>query len=70
MTTYKRLKKENADLKKMLILLANEPDTIEGIIIKNKYIMLKKYEDAVMSGNIDDKVFYGGLLARIKPNVG
>ncbi len=70
MTTYKRLKKENADLKKMLILLANEPDTIEGIIIKNKYIMLKKYEDAVMAGNIDDKVFYGGLLARIKPNVG
>lgn len=68
MTTYQRLKAENLKLKQELILLANEPNSIDGIIIKNKWVFTKKAEDAYMAGNINDKVIFYGLLSRIKSN--
>jgi len=66
MTTYQRLKLENEKLKQELFVLANKPDSIDGIIIKNKWVFKKKLEDATMAGDIDGKMFFGGLLNRVE----
>ena len=66
MTTYQRLKKENAELKKQLITIANSPDSVDGIVIKNYWVLIKKTEDVFWAGDIDTGFKFQGLLNHIK----
>lgn len=50
MTTYQKLKFENALLKKELDIVCNDENQYTAIAIKHKYKMLRAMENQIMAG--------------------
>ena len=77
LTAYQKLKKENADLKRQIYIVCCEPDSLDGIMIKNNYQIqksLKSFVNAIMQGDsnceyIKDGVRFQGLLPQIEEEV-
>jgi hypothetical protein len=66
LTTYQRLKRDNQELQRRLIVLATKPDSEEGITIKQSAILISKIEDAFMSGFDSGSKSTNGLIGNIQ----
>lgn len=51
MTTYQKLKKENADLKHKLHILVTKPNSIEALLINREIKALSDFEEAIFFGD-------------------
>lgn len=66
MTTYQRLKAENLKLKQELDIASND-DSLEAIIIKNKYKLLRWNENYIWKDGIDSTMTrFQGFLKSIE----
>ena len=64
-SSYSKLKAGNIRLRKQLAILATNPESMEGILIKAEWVMITETEAALWMGtNIMPKVFTG-LLNKI-----
>lgn len=59
MTTYQRLKAENAELKNMLMTLINKPDSINAQLIKIEWKMKQQIEQSMWRGYYDSNSLMG-----------
>ena len=66
MTTYQKLKAENLKLKKELIEISTRPDSTASLLIRSRWIMSKKIEDAYFLGSADFKSMrFEGLIDKL-----
>jgi 1-aminocyclopropane-1-carboxylate deaminase/D-cysteine desulfhydrase-like pyridoxal-dependent ACC family enzyme len=67
MTSYQKLKAENAKLKHDIYTLIRKPNTMEGVLTNMQYDIMFSIEDMVWGGsfNTEHKTF-DGFLSKIK----
>jgi hypothetical protein len=58
-TTYKRLKRENQELRQKLLLLAKSPDSPDAIAVRQETLLQENIEAAVWAGENVRKIFNG-----------
>lgn len=51
LSSYQKLKLENEELKKDIFLLLKKGDTVDGQLVKARYLLSYSFSDAVMFGD-------------------
>lgn len=64
-SSYHKLKAANIKLRKQLAILATNPDSMEGILIKAEWVLLTETEAALWMGSNVMPTVFTGLLNKI-----